>query len=342
MTANVDAMVRAGVEAYRAGKRSEARTLLERAIELDEQNEQAWLWLSAVVDSTDDQIVCLQNVLIINPQNERARQGLRSLGVDPNTVVAESPTPEADPSEPISAFETGTFDEYAVPSSSVSVSNAGSEITSDDYDAWMENLNLGGSENTEAALADDDPFGDSGSDIFGDVDFSADSSVSLDDDPFGDADFGSTAADPFADDRDDVYTDDYADVLGDSATDDADLLDLGDESIDDLLGGGDDLLTDDLLVDPIDDYNDDYDSYSDDGIYDDDLLDDNISYAEPNSLRAIVGEYTTKIPPGVEPTRMPGIDATVPRSARIITGILAVINVAAIGLIAFAAFQLAM
>jgi hypothetical protein len=79
MPANVDGMVREGVSAYRAGRKEEARTLLMRAVEIDQYNEQAWLWLSAVVESVDEQRTCLENVLTINPGNERAKQGMQML-----------------------------------------------------------------------------------------------------------------------------------------------------------------------------------------------------------------------------------------------------------------------
>ena len=46
MSTNVDAMVREGINAYKAGNHDEARTLLLKATELDQYNEQAWLWLS--------------------------------------------------------------------------------------------------------------------------------------------------------------------------------------------------------------------------------------------------------------------------------------------------------
>src|SRR5688572_6673232 len=104
MPANVDAMVRAGVEAYRAGKKAEARTLLERAIELDGYNETAWLWLSAVVESPEEQQTCLENVLTINPNNDRAKQGLKSLGINPDAAKPAASSAAAP------AFEAGTFD----------------------------------------------------------------------------------------------------------------------------------------------------------------------------------------------------------------------------------------
>ncbi|MCA9911742.1 MAG: hypothetical protein KC496_00270, partial [Anaerolineae bacterium] len=134
MTANVDAMIRAGVEAYKKGNKPEARALLERAIEIDDRNEMAWLWLSAVVSTQEDQRVCLENVLVINPDNDRARQGLRSLGVDPDTVA-----PAASESAP--AF----VDDYQVPSSSASMDYTGEEPSDEDYDSWVDNLGIGSS-----------------------------------------------------------------------------------------------------------------------------------------------------------------------------------------------------
>ena len=64
--------------------------LARKAVELDPYSEMAWLWLSAVVESKEEQQTCLQNVLVVNPENERARQGLESLGVDPDSVSGEA------------------------------------------------------------------------------------------------------------------------------------------------------------------------------------------------------------------------------------------------------------
>jgi len=66
-----------GIAAARAGRRAEARERLTRAVQSDERNEQAWLWLSGVLDDPEDMRVCLENVLELNPANSRAQQGLR-------------------------------------------------------------------------------------------------------------------------------------------------------------------------------------------------------------------------------------------------------------------------
>ena len=76
---NVEGLIREGIAAYRAGRRDEARTLLNRATELDSHNAEAWLWLSAVVDNVEGQQLCLENVLAIDPQNRRALQGLEKI-----------------------------------------------------------------------------------------------------------------------------------------------------------------------------------------------------------------------------------------------------------------------
>jgi Flp pilus assembly protein TadD len=69
-----------GIALAKAGRREEARGVLLKVIEQDEQNESAWLWLSGVVDSEDDKVVALENVLTLNPNNEWAKRGLQMLG----------------------------------------------------------------------------------------------------------------------------------------------------------------------------------------------------------------------------------------------------------------------
>jgi tetratricopeptide (TPR) repeat protein len=68
-----------GALALSEGRREEARRLLMQVIERDEQNEQAWLWLSGAVEDPADQQIALENVLAINPNNSAARAGLEWL-----------------------------------------------------------------------------------------------------------------------------------------------------------------------------------------------------------------------------------------------------------------------
>src|SRR5258708_18002856 len=77
--ANVDSLVQDGITALKAGRKDEARRALMKAVELDEHNEEGWLWLSAVVETTEEQQICLENVIAINPNNDKARKGLAAI-----------------------------------------------------------------------------------------------------------------------------------------------------------------------------------------------------------------------------------------------------------------------
>jgi hypothetical protein len=79
------------IAAAKAGRKAEARRLLEMVLDADERNERAWLWLSDVVESDEERIVCLENVLTINPENEMARKGLALLRAAPAVGSSSSP-----------------------------------------------------------------------------------------------------------------------------------------------------------------------------------------------------------------------------------------------------------
>jgi hypothetical protein len=83
VSAETDRLLREGVAAIRRGDLAAGRERLTRVVEADPFNAQAWLWLSAAVESRDDRIVCLENVLTVDPDHEAARRGLIKLGVEP-------------------------------------------------------------------------------------------------------------------------------------------------------------------------------------------------------------------------------------------------------------------
>ena len=72
-------MLNRAIIAAKAGRNAEARQLLEAVLDADERNERAWLWLSGAVDSDEERVICLENVLSINPANQAARKGLAVL-----------------------------------------------------------------------------------------------------------------------------------------------------------------------------------------------------------------------------------------------------------------------
>jgi tetratricopeptide (TPR) repeat protein len=83
-----------GAVAVQQGDLERARELLLKVIELDEENEQAWLWLSGAVDDPSDQQVALENVLALNPNNTAAQAGLLYLQRDAGMSL--QPPPAAD------------------------------------------------------------------------------------------------------------------------------------------------------------------------------------------------------------------------------------------------------
>lgn len=79
MAASIDALIQEAASALKAGRKADARRALDQAIALDERSEQAWLWMSGVVDNDEEQEICLENVLAINPSNQKAQKGLDTL-----------------------------------------------------------------------------------------------------------------------------------------------------------------------------------------------------------------------------------------------------------------------
>src|SRR5262245_42027623 len=77
-----------GVRAAQAGDRETARAALLRATSLDSKNENAWLWLASISEYPEELMAFLENVLAINPHNERALQWMEGTkGLMSKTLV---------------------------------------------------------------------------------------------------------------------------------------------------------------------------------------------------------------------------------------------------------------
>lgn len=139
MSANVEAMVREGIAALKGGKKEEGRILLTKAVELDPYNEEGWLWLSGVVEGQDDQRTCLENVLAINPANDKARKGLDFLSGKPIAPANPAPPPEPVQAASVTSVE---WDFGATETSSASSSRSVPEPSPQDYDDWVSGLGL--------------------------------------------------------------------------------------------------------------------------------------------------------------------------------------------------------
>ena len=77
--------LREGIDAARRGDKLAARRLLQQVLIADRNNELALMWMASVVDSLNERRAYLERALQINPNNARAREALRQLGVEPAT-----------------------------------------------------------------------------------------------------------------------------------------------------------------------------------------------------------------------------------------------------------------
>ncbi|HNT73378.1 MAG TPA: tetratricopeptide repeat protein [Anaerolineae bacterium] len=87
----ISQLLQRGIAAARAGQTAEARRLLTRVTELDENNVPAWLWLSGVVQTMRDRRLCLENVLTLDPTNAAAQAGLKWLNAQAAEVGEHCP-----------------------------------------------------------------------------------------------------------------------------------------------------------------------------------------------------------------------------------------------------------
>src|SRR4051794_17202992 len=98
---DVAALRSQGISALKAGDMARARELLAQAIQRNPRDELSWLWLSGAVDTDYDRRRCLERVLVLNPQNQAARQGLAQLAAPGASPAPTSVPPVAVP--PVSA-----------------------------------------------------------------------------------------------------------------------------------------------------------------------------------------------------------------------------------------------
>ena len=78
-TASATNFLQQGITAAKAGNKPLARQYLLQALERYSDSEACWLWLAIVAESLEERAGYLQQVLALNPQNQRAAQALKQL-----------------------------------------------------------------------------------------------------------------------------------------------------------------------------------------------------------------------------------------------------------------------
>jgi hypothetical protein len=84
----------------KSGKNQEAQQLLAKLLSDEPNNDQAWLWMSAVAPA-EKRRYCIEKALSINPNNLQARQALNRLTQPPATVAVNPPQPQAATNTPV-------------------------------------------------------------------------------------------------------------------------------------------------------------------------------------------------------------------------------------------------
>lgn len=72
-------LIQLGQEAYRRGESQRAHRLWRQAAMIQSDDETLWQLLLSVVTATDDRIICLTNILTLNPDNHLAEKMLRAI-----------------------------------------------------------------------------------------------------------------------------------------------------------------------------------------------------------------------------------------------------------------------
>ena len=121
------------IDAARNGRRTEARDLLLKVVEFDPHNEAAWMWLSSLVESLEDRIIACENVLTINPANEKVRSYLSELRHQQIVFLAREKIKEAE-----SLFiQARTYAEKGDSNTALQLVNQALELDTRHEGAWL-------------------------------------------------------------------------------------------------------------------------------------------------------------------------------------------------------------
>jgi len=97
---SVSAHVNAAEQAFCQGQREVAYQMVRAALLDDPKSIDAWLWLSKLVDDTPRQRECLERVLLLDPQNNTAHDGLERLRLQQLLSTVHAPVLRERPAGP--------------------------------------------------------------------------------------------------------------------------------------------------------------------------------------------------------------------------------------------------
>jgi tetratricopeptide (TPR) repeat protein len=75
----MDTWLRHGIADAEMGRNTRACERLMKVLEYDEENILAWFWLGKVVESSEEQAICFENVLTLDPEHTEAQEALAEI-----------------------------------------------------------------------------------------------------------------------------------------------------------------------------------------------------------------------------------------------------------------------
>ncbi len=76
---NREELLQLAINTARAGNKKPARLMFEQVLKQDKNNERAMMWLAKLADSKAERQEWLKRALRINPNNEQARDALKTI-----------------------------------------------------------------------------------------------------------------------------------------------------------------------------------------------------------------------------------------------------------------------
>ena len=86
-----DETLQQAIQLSKDGRKLDARKLLRPFLEVDPENEKAWLWYANSFDLTDEKLKALQNCLVYCPNSKMALEGIRVLQSQLQSPELETP-----------------------------------------------------------------------------------------------------------------------------------------------------------------------------------------------------------------------------------------------------------
>jgi hypothetical protein len=86
-----DVNLQQAIQLSKDGRKLDARKLLRPLLEVDPENEKAWLWYANSFDSTDEKLKALHNCLVYCPNSKMALEGIRVLQSQMQSPESETP-----------------------------------------------------------------------------------------------------------------------------------------------------------------------------------------------------------------------------------------------------------